>query len=155
MSSSKKKRTYSTWNIFKFCLFFVGHFAFFDPGSGSRPQKSVQIHGICIYDTDCNHRFQMALFKLFFSYLLLSHSHFVLHSPPGDQLWNVESLSALFISLWSKKSSPPPLFYHVILLPEAWQEKLEHTATNCPVQWRGTREGERSTFPSILHRFSP
>jgi hypothetical protein len=133
----------------------VRPFSLFDPGSGSSRPKSVQIHGIRIHDTDCKQRFKR-LCLIFFFVPFLSHSLFVVYSPPGDQLWNVESLSALFISPLVKKILPsPPFLSRDFFFPEAWQEKLENTATNCPVQWRGTREGERSTFPSILRRFSP
>jgi hypothetical protein len=88
----------------------------------------------------------MAQFKLFFR-TFLSHSLLEVHSPPGDQLWNVESLSAFFISPWSKKSSPSPPFLSRDFFPEAWLEKLENTATNCPVQWRGTEDGREINFP--------
>jgi hypothetical protein len=53
----------------------------------------------------------MALFNLFL-YLFLSCTLFVVHSPPGDQLWNVESIFALSHS--GQKNVPSPLFYHVI-----------------------------------------
>ncbi len=128
-------------------------FALFDPGSGSSGQKSVQIHGIRIRDTNCNLGF-IWLSLTFFFVRFLSHTLSVVHSSPviSCRTWR---FSLLYLSHPGQKNVPLPPFLSRDFFPEAWQEKVENTATNCPVQWRGTREGERSTFPSILPRFSP
>ncbi len=46
-----------------------------------------------------------------------------------------------------QKNVPSSPFLSRDFFPEAWQEKVENTATNCPVQWRGTEDGREINFP--------